>query len=104
MIEKAVKDPNNRLARKFPDIYRKYLIFMRVLDYSPNTEKSYLAWIKRFLLFHSEKHPCDCGEIELASFLEHSGVNRKIFRALDSPNTYNRELGNGMRRAYGYCP
>ncbi|MEW8663077.1 MAG: integron integrase [Candidatus Thiodiazotropha sp.] len=78
MIEKAVKDSNNRLGRKFPDIYRKYLIFMRVSDYSPNTEKSYLAWINRFLLFHSGKHPCDCGEIELASFLEHLAINRKV--------------------------
>ncbi|MES9993425.1 MAG: phage integrase N-terminal SAM-like domain-containing protein [Candidatus Thiodiazotropha sp.] len=47
------------MARKFPYIYRKYLISMRVCDYSPNTEKSYLAWINRFLLFHSEKRPCE---------------------------------------------
>ncbi|MES9925250.1 MAG: integron integrase [Candidatus Thiodiazotropha endolucinida] len=78
MIEKAVKDPRNRLGKKFPDIYRKYLISMRIADYSPNTEKSYLAWINRFLVFHSEKHPCDCGEIELASFLEHLAINRKV--------------------------
>ncbi|MCM8856210.1 MAG: phage integrase N-terminal SAM-like domain-containing protein [Candidatus Thiodiazotropha sp.] len=30
------------------------------------------------LVFHSEKHPCDCGEIELASFLEHLAINRKV--------------------------
>ncbi|MES9987909.1 MAG: site-specific integrase [Candidatus Thiodiazotropha endolucinida] len=78
MIEKAVKDPRNRLGRQFPDIYRKYLISMRMSDYSPNTDKSYLAWINRFLVFHSEKHPCDCGEIELASFLEHLAINRKV--------------------------
>ncbi|MCM8922303.1 MAG: hypothetical protein LC540_19950 [Candidatus Thiodiazotropha sp.] len=29
-------------------------------------------------MFHSEKHPCDCGEIELASFLEHLAINRKV--------------------------
>ncbi|MEL0584376.1 MAG: integron integrase [Candidatus Thiodiazotropha sp. (ex. Lucinoma kazani)] len=51
---------------------------MSISDYSPNTEKSYLAWINRFLVFHSEKHPCDCGEIELASFLEHLAINRKV--------------------------
>ncbi|MCU7930714.1 MAG: phage integrase N-terminal SAM-like domain-containing protein [Candidatus Thiodiazotropha sp. (ex Codakia rugifera)] len=68
MIEKTVNDPRNRFAKNFPDIYQKYLIFMRISDYSPNTEKSYLAWINHFLVFHSEKHPCDCREIELASF------------------------------------
>ncbi|MES9849154.1 MAG: site-specific integrase [Candidatus Thiodiazotropha sp.] len=78
MIEKAVKDPKNRLGKKFPDIYRKHLISVRISDYSPYTEKSYLAWINRFLVFHSEKHPCDCGEIELASFLEHLAINRKV--------------------------
>ncbi|MES9833441.1 MAG: site-specific integrase [Candidatus Thiodiazotropha sp. DIVDIV] len=34
--------------------------------------------MKRFLLFHSGKHPCGCGEIELTSFLEHLSVDRKI--------------------------
>ncbi|MES9863526.1 MAG: phage integrase N-terminal SAM-like domain-containing protein [Candidatus Thiodiazotropha sp. LLP2] len=43
--------------------------------------KSHLAWIIRFLLFHSGKHPCDCGEIDLASLLEHLANNLKVSRA-----------------------
>ncbi|MCG8428627.1 MAG: phage integrase N-terminal SAM-like domain-containing protein, partial [Chromatiales bacterium] len=78
MIDKAVKDPKNRLGKKFPDIYRKYLISIRIPDYSPNTEKRYLSWINRFLSFHTEKHPCDCKETEVASFLEHLAINRKV--------------------------
>ncbi|MES9969247.1 MAG: phage integrase N-terminal SAM-like domain-containing protein [Candidatus Thiodiazotropha sp.] len=62
---------------------------MRVSDYAPNIEKSYLAWINRFLLFlfHSKKHPCDGGEIELASFLEHFAINRKVSRATLGPHS-----------------
>lgn len=61
MIYKAAENPNNKLGKKHPDLYHKYLISIRIPDYSPNTEKSYLSWINRFLLFHGQKHPYDCG-------------------------------------------
>ncbi|MET0069186.1 MAG: phage integrase N-terminal SAM-like domain-containing protein [Candidatus Thiodiazotropha sp.] len=50
----------------------------RTTVFFPITWKSHLAHINCFLLFHSEKHPCDCEEIELASFLEHLALNRKV--------------------------
>jgi len=62
MIDKTVKNTSNRLGKQYPDIYRKYLVAIRLPDYSPNTEKSYLGWINRFLSFHDQKHPFDCRE------------------------------------------
>ena len=77
MIDKAVENPKNQLGRRFPEIYRKYLVAIRMPDYSTNTERSYLGWVNRFLGFH-KKHPCDCAEAEVASFLEHLTLNRKV--------------------------
>jgi hypothetical protein len=78
MIDKAVEDPKNHLARSHPDIYRKYLVAIRLPDYASNTEKSYLTWINRFLRFHHDRHPTDCTEPQVASFLEHLTLERKV--------------------------
>jgi integron integrase len=78
MIDKSVGDSNNYLAKRFPDIYRKFLVAIRLPDYSMNTERSYLGWIVRFLRFHPEKLPDDCSEPEVASFLEYLALKRKV--------------------------
>lgn len=78
MIDKVVDESENYLGKRFPDIYRKFLVAIRIPDYSKNTEKSYLSWIVRFLRFHPERHPCNCSEPEVASFLEHLAIKRKV--------------------------
>jgi integron integrase len=78
MIDKAVEETNNQLACSYPDIYRKYLVAIRLPNYATNTEKSYLSWINRFLRYHHGKHPCDLSESDVASFLEHLALERKV--------------------------
>ncbi len=78
MIDKAVKDPKNDLGKRFPELYRKFLMAIRIPEYAINTEKSYLSWINRFLRFHNKTHPQDCAEREVASFLEYLAVQRKV--------------------------
>ncbi|MEW8508717.1 MAG: integron integrase [Candidatus Thiodiazotropha sp.] len=78
MIDKAVNDPQNPLGQSFPEIYRKFLTVIRLSDYAPNTERSYLGWINRFLQFHHRKCPFDTSEREVSSFLEHLAINRKV--------------------------
>jgi hypothetical protein len=36
---------------------------------SPRTEKAYLHWIRRYILFHRKRHPVDMGEKEINEFL-----------------------------------
>ena len=84
MIDRAVKDPKNALGKKYPDLYRKFLVAIRMPDLSPNTEKSYLGWINRFILFHHGKHPCHCAEVEVASFLEDLVIKGKVSAATQS--------------------
>lgn len=42
---------------------------IRTRHYSYRTEKSYLTWIRRFLLFHHSRDPAAMGEHEVASYL-----------------------------------
>lgn len=51
---------------------------IRVKHYSPRTEEAYWNWIKRFILFHNKRHPNDLGEAEIASFLSHLAVEKKV--------------------------
>jgi integron integrase len=81
MIDKAVEEPGNLLGKKFPEIYRKFLIAIRLPDYAANTERCYLGWINRFLYYHHAKRPSDCAEAEVASFLEHLALKRKVSTA-----------------------
>ncbi len=81
MIDRAVEQAGNPLGKKFPDIHRKYLVAIRIPDYAANTERAYLGWINRFLYFHHAKHPSDCAEAEVASFLEHLALERKVSSA-----------------------
>ncbi|MBU4494690.1 MAG: phage integrase N-terminal SAM-like domain-containing protein [Acidobacteria bacterium] len=32
------------------------------LHYSNRTEKTYIGWIKRFILYHGKRHPVEMGE------------------------------------------
>jgi len=81
MIDQDVTSKRHELARQYPDHYRKFLTVIRMGDYSVNTEQTYLGWINRFLRFHAGMHSEECGEAEVASFLEHLALKRKVSAA-----------------------
>jgi hypothetical protein len=41
----------------------------RVRHYSPRTEESYVAWVKRYVRFHALRHPGELGVQEITQFL-----------------------------------
>lgn len=51
---------------------------IRLKHYSIRTEKTYLAWIRRFILFHDKRHPRDLGKSEVEAFLTHLAVERHV--------------------------
>src|SRR5262249_25827701 len=54
---------------------------------SVRTEEAYVAWIKRFILFHGKRHPAERGEPEINRFLTDLAVHRKV-----SASTQNQAL------------
>ena len=48
---------------------------IRLMGYSYKTEKSYSGWVKRFILFHSKRHPSEMGKLEIEQFLTHLAVD-----------------------------
>lgn len=51
---------------------------LRVLHYSIHTERSYLDWAKRFILFHDKRHPETMGSDEIEAFLNNLAVEKKV--------------------------
>jgi integron integrase len=51
---------------------------MRLRHYSLRTEEAYLAWIRRFIVFHGKRHPEEMGEAEVDAFLSHLAVDGKV--------------------------
>ncbi|WP_415203318.1 phage integrase N-terminal SAM-like domain-containing protein [Pseudorhodoferax sp.] len=51
---------------------------IRVLHYSIRTERAYMDWARRFILFHGKRHPRDMGAPEITAFLTHLAVERNV--------------------------
>jgi len=51
---------------------------MRVRHYSLRTERAYLDWVRRFVLFHGKRHPERLGAAEVQAFLTHLAVERSV--------------------------
>jgi integron integrase len=51
---------------------------LRIKHYSIRTERSYISWAKRFILFHGKKHPREMGENEIAQFLTYLACERNV--------------------------
>jgi integron integrase len=60
---------------------------IRMRHYSIRTEKAYVDWIKRFILFHGRRHPKELGDAEVTAFLSHLAVAGKV-----SASTQNQAL------------
>jgi integron integrase len=51
---------------------------IRLKHYSIRTEQSYLPWIKRYILFHSNRDPKEMAGQEVEAFLSHLAVDLKV--------------------------
>lgn len=60
---------------------------LRVKHYSLRTERSYMGWIRNFILFHNKRHPRDMAAAEVEAFLSYLAVDRNV-----SSSTQNQAL------------
>ena len=63
---------------KPPKLLDQVRMVIRRKHYSIRTEESYVHWVRRFILFHGKRHPAELGEPEIASFLSHLAVARRV--------------------------
>jgi hypothetical protein len=56
------------------------------------TEKAYVGWIRRFILFNGKRHPETMSEIEIGAYLS------SLAEAKVSASTQNQALAAGLSR------
>ncbi|MCW8894443.1 MAG: integron integrase [Sulfurimonas sp.] len=70
------------IKKKLLDIVRDKIRFKH---YSISTEKTYIYWIKHYILFHDKKHPREMGKVEIEQYLTSLAVENKV-----APATQNQ--------------
>jgi len=76
--------PQAQRPKKLLDQMRDVL---RTQHYAIRTEKAYVDWAKRFMLFHQKRHPKEMGRVEIEAFLTYVAVDRH-----SAASTHNQAL------------
>ena len=70
-----------------PRLLDQVRIAIRTRHYSRRTEKAYVGWIRRYILFHGKRHPTLMGKPEVTDFLSHLATSAHV-----SASTQNQAL------------
>lgn len=101
-----------------PRLLERLASKIRLKGYSRSTEKNYVYWVKRYILYHGKRHPDDMGATEVEAFLsflvsreqasastQNQALSALLFlykHALDKPLGL---VSSGMRaKRYDYIP
>jgi len=74
------------IPAKPPRLLDQVRASLRACHYSARTEKAYVAWIRRFILFHGKRHPESMAEVEIGAYLS------SLAEAKVSSSTQNQAL------------
>lgn len=72
---------------KHPNLWERIAGKVREKHYSLATERTYVAWCKKFVLWSGKRHPKDMGAAEVTAYLNHLAVEREV-----SASTQNQAL------------
>jgi len=71
---KEPPDPSDRP----PKLLDQLRTAIRARHYSPRTERAYVSWVARFILFHKKRHPGQMGPREVERFVTHLATVRRV--------------------------
>jgi integron integrase len=86
MLEVAREVPPSRKSGP-PRLLDRVRLAIRARHYSIRTEEAYVAWVRRFILFHGKRHPKEMGQDEVNAFLSHLATEVHV-----SSSTQNQAL------------
>lgn len=70
-----------------PRLLDRMRLALRSKHYSRRTEKAYVAWTRRYILFHAKRHPSEMGAPEVEAFLSSLATEGQV-----SASTQNQAL------------
>jgi hypothetical protein len=69
---------NSPSAPQKPRLLDRVREAIRSRHYSRNTKNAYVAWIRRYILFHGKRHPAEMGAQEVTRFLSSLAVDGRV--------------------------
>jgi hypothetical protein len=69
--------PAGQVSDRPPRLLDRVRAGLRARHYSRRTEKAYVGWIRRFILFHSKRHPDDMSSVEVGAYLSNLASEAK---------------------------
>ena len=88
----VIDDTRVPLSRQ-PNLWERIAGKVREKHYSLATERTYVMWAKKFVLWSGRRHPRDLGTTEVTAYLNHLAVEREV-----SASTQNQAL-SALRQA-----
>ena len=82
----AMREAEPPLVRQ-PRLLDRVRQTVRARHYSRRTEKAYVAWTRRYILFHGKRHPSEIGATEMSQFLSALATQGNV-----SASTQNQAL------------
>jgi integron integrase len=64
-----------------PSLLEQVRRCLRLRHYSIRTERTYVDWIKRFILYHGKRHPAEMGADEIRQYLSHLAADMAVAAA-----------------------
>lgn len=83
----AVIDDTRQPLSQRMNLWDRIAATVRVKHFSLATERSYVGWAKRFVLWHDKRHPTSMGAAEVERYLNHLALDRGV-----SASTQNQAL------------
>jgi Phage integrase, N-terminal SAM-like domain len=74
----AATPANSSASPQKPKLLDQVRQAIRTRHYSYRTEKAYVHWIKRYILFHNKRHPLEMAEPEIGQFLSSLATEGRV--------------------------
>ena len=86
-----MEPPNNSVSTGSVPVEKPKLLDQvrnrcRLKHMALSTEKQYVNWIRRYILFHHKRHPLEMGKEEVGAFLTHLAVEGHVVSCFPVPN------------------
>lgn len=75
------------ISEERPKLLEKARQVLRLKHYALSTERRYLGWMRKFILYHHKRHPASMGQGEIEAFLTHLATQENV-----SASTQNQAL------------
>lgn len=81
------RKPPYILNKSSPSLLEQTRRVIRARHYSPRTEKTYVSWIRRYVVYHGKRHPSELDDEHVRQFLAHLANEQRV-----SASTQNQAL------------